>query len=138
MTDVPATLRAELARLKKELESDPRIRQMREIEHLLAYYEKPASTPVPRVTPQPALNASPKVGARNGATKWGSIRGAITVLLRERGTVPRSEIFDHLVARGLLGEEKKPLKRLGSYLYKGRTLWITDGQGNWSLRPREG
>jgi len=121
MSSLPAALKAELTRLQRELEADPRFKRMRKIESLLADYEPPFS-----IKPQPA--------ATGDATKWAKVKQAIDDILRERVIVSRRDILDHLIAKGLMGTESKPMKRLGIYLNKGRDTWTSDGAGNWRLK----
>ena len=134
MSNVPSVLKAELAFLQRELERDPRFRRMRKIQDLLADYEPPVDSTV-------NLKAAPLVvGAKERpTTKAGKIRHEIRALMEERGVVSRGVILDHLKARGLLGvKEKRPLKTLGTYLFKGRDIWANDGKGNWHLLPSQG
>lgn len=128
MSNVPAVLKAELASLQRELERDPRFRRMRKIADLLADYEPP-----------PSLTAAPVVlgSKERPTTKAAKIRQAIKALMEERGVVSRGELLEHLKAKDLLGiKEARPLKTLGTYLFKGKDIWTNDGKGNWSLKPK--
>jgi hypothetical protein len=130
MSNVPAVLKAELASLQRELERDPRFRRMRKIADLLADYEPPISLTA----------ASLVVGSKERpTTKAGKIRQAIKAYMEQRGVVSRTELLEHLKAKGLLGiKEQRPLKTLGTYLFKGKDIWTTDGKGNWQLLPSQG
>jgi len=101
---------------------------MRKISDLLADYEPP----IP-------LTAAPLVvgSKERPTTKAGKIRHAIKAYMEEHGVVSRGQLLEHLKAKGLLGiKEARPLKTLGTYLFKGKDIWTNDGKGNWSLKPK--
>jgi hypothetical protein len=136
MSNLPAVLKAELASLQRELERDPRFRRMRKIADLLADYEPPLSPPPASAPTVHHLTAAPIIGSKERSTsKAAKIRREIKALMEQHGIVSRRRILEHLLAKGILGKEQRPLKTVGTYLYKGRDIWANDGKGNWFLKP---
>jgi len=67
-------------------------------------------------------------------SKAARVKVETSVLLRERGSVHRQKILEHLIGLGVMGHEKNPLASLAAYLSDNRDLFVTDGKGTFALR----
>ena len=59
----------------------------------------------------------------------------VSNLLQLHGSLHRRRILDHLIEAGVLGHEKDPLASLAAYLSENKHMFLSDGQGNFFLRP---
>jgi hypothetical protein len=131
-TNFISALKVEIAQLEDELRSDPRHRKLARLRETLAEYE-PESRDY-----QAKLGSS--IGPLSAGsfaplrTKGDKVKAEITAFLRQRGTVHRKEILNHLTAVGLLGHEKNPMVNLASYLSEWKDIFAFDGRGNYSLK----
>jgi hypothetical protein len=147
---VPA-LKAELDKLTAELEENPLFRKIRQIEALLALYEKTESelsvTRTIVISPTVSLNGTqqssenkpailqtpPAPGSVRTNSKVAKVRRAIFDYLTLRGPSKRSAILDHLKQKGLMGTEKEPIRVLASYLTTSKDLFENRGAGVWKV-----
>ena len=85
-----------------------------------------------------ATGAGPKAEvAESRPTKKKQVREAIRELLAEQGEVPRQALLAHLIDRGLMGHESRPLRRLGTLLNLFKDEFGSDGKGNYRLRQSD-
>ena len=119
MSEFTAALGLELQRLKTELQQDPRFKRLTQIEQLLAEYRGDAA-PTPAVQTgrhhhltaadlnvgSPLVSGSPRLYARASVvtfSKATKVRLALfRELLRERGSLHRSEMLKHLINQNRL------------------------------------
>jgi hypothetical protein len=128
-----SALKAEIAQLEDELRSDPRQRKLARLRETLAEYE-PSSGGYQAQLGSITISSFSAGSFTTLRTKGDRVKAAITALLRERGTVHRREILNHLKAVNLLGSEKNPMASLASYLSDWKDIFAFDGSGNWSLK----
>jgi hypothetical protein len=69
-----------------------------------------------------------------GETKKSRMEQEITNLLLLRGSVHRSNILDHMTAKGIMGSEKGPMAHLAAFLSDHKETFASDGKGNFCLR----
>lgn len=143
MSEFTTALERELQRLENELRQDPKFRRVQQLRALLAEYKGPEPelelTPAPQNTHNvERYRAADYVARRQRVhlSKAASVRLAIENLLRERGTVHRSHILDHLKQQSLMGQEKNPMGSLAAYLSDWKDMFEPDGHGNFSLRKK--
>ena len=137
MSNLVAALRAELNELQAELQRDPRYKRLQKIRELLALYEPNAAAPLspPPMAPSSASHHSvePNRPLEGLTTKRAKVLAEIRSLLKSNGRMHRAKILEHLVAKGLMGKETKPLQALAIYLSEAGQF-VNDGEGNWSLK----
>jgi hypothetical protein len=155
MNDIVPALRSELQTLSAQvrgLESAVTAAQERlrkatdraeKLKALLADYESEA--PVESTVSQTELPINSKTETEpqadeapdwKASTKNARMEQEVTSLLSLRGSVHRSNILNHLVAKGIMGGEKNPLAQLAAFLSNRREVFVPDGRGNFCLRPR--
>jgi hypothetical protein len=126
-----SALKAEIAQLEDELQSDPRQRKLARLRDALGEYE-PVNNAL-QAQPSPPLRVLTRIPIPP-KSKGGKIKAEITALLQQRGAVHRKEILRHLTAAGLMGHEKDPMASLAAYFSGWRDIFEPDGSGNWSLK----
>jgi hypothetical protein len=64
------------------------------------------------------------------------IGSVVDELLTLHGTMHRKKLLEHLIDKGIMGSELRPLAYLAAYLSDNREKYAPDGHGNFSLiRP---
>ena len=156
MSDVARTLRHELIvaesdveRLRAEIEKlQVRLSHSFEkadtIKKLLAFYasdpdnttqvELFANVPAPNVSLNDVPDRSHVRESDGVGSKAARVKAETSTLLRERGSVHRAKILEHLIGLGIMGHEKNPIASLAAYLSDNRTVFVTDGKGTFALR----
>lgn len=81
---------------------------------------------------KPAESEAPVADRQN--TKKSKLLREITNILSLRGTVHRRQILDHLIEKGIMGHEAKPLDALGIFLSTHKDRFMSVGDGNFRLR----
>jgi hypothetical protein len=128
---IPA-LNAELQQIERELRKDPKYQRAALIRELLKSYDTPSEAPN-------QLNVLRSPSGANGSeehlSKGAKIKKEVFSLLRQRGAVHRKVLLDHLIAKGLMGQESRPMKSLGKYLWDwGDEVHSPNKDGNWALK----
>ena len=130
-------LRSEIADLEAELSNGER--KLTRLRDLLSVYE-PVELPVTGVVGA-STTAEEAANKPNPTTKEARVRAEIIKFMRAKGSsVTRHEMLTHLVEKGLLGSESKPMRRLAIYLTKAKQdeIFRSDGSGNWFLAGSQG
>jgi hypothetical protein len=139
MNDLVKTLRSELAALERELQADARFVKVQRIRELLTAYA-PETDVTPKPTPKQRRRSTRKgvrkhkPSAAAAPSKAQLVLREVEALLTEKGHLHRKEILTHLVAKGLMGQEKTPMANLAAYLSAWRDRFETDGKGTFKLR----
>ena len=149
MSDLVRILRLELASLEadaEKLEADAAKLQGRlrsaldkadKVKALISLYASDETDMAQQglFTPEetPPERLSPDIKP-HGVSKAAQIKAEVTYLLEARGTEHRQKILDHLISKGLMGQEKSPLASLAAYLSDYKAVFVADGRGNFSLR----
>ena len=149
MSDLVRILRLELASIEADatkLEAEAakvqaRLRQMLDkadkVKAVLSVYasDEPEITQPHLFTSEQSLPDQSSMNVKlRGASKAAQIKMEVTHLLEARGTEHRQKILEHLISKGLMGQEKNPLANLAAYLSDNKALFVADGRGNFSLR----
>jgi hypothetical protein len=122
-------IKAEIAELEAELRADPRHAKLKHLRDLLALYEAPPA--VRKVVTNGAEHATAEIPG----TKEEKIKSELRRYMRENGgTVHRMSALQHLMNIGLMGHEKEPMRNLAAYMSHWKDDFVSDGDGNWSLR----
>ncbi len=135
-TNIIPTLKAELTELEADLRADPRYRKMVRIRELLADYEADSGPRPPSLFDKlgtPPSHIRERMTAR-AASKEARIKQELRALFGLHGSVHRTKILEHLIAKELMGHEKNPMAALAAYLSSWKEEFDFDGKGNWSLR----
>jgi hypothetical protein len=83
-----------------------------------------------------AVPRQPKTPATPGReTKKDRMTRVISALLSQRGSVHRNDLLAYLQGADLMGHETKPMAHLAAFLSNNRDIFMSDGRGNFSLRP---
>lgn len=93
-----------------------------------------AAAPAPQETPSEAT-AEPAAEEPRAETKKARMFREIDNLLLAHGSYHRRKILDHLVRVGVMGHEKDPMVHLSIFLTSHRDRYVSDGAGNYRLRP---
>jgi hypothetical protein len=141
MGDFTAVLKAEITDLETDIRErpDPRVRKLQRLRETLAEYEPPPQSNSRPSVPQTNGNGTvleplPAASGLVAMSKSSRMILEITKLLRQRETVHRKELLDHLIAHGIMGKEKDPMQALAIFLSSHRDQFGFDGAGNYSLR----
>lgn len=136
MTNIIDALLQERAQLEAELRNDSRSLKVQRINELLAAYQ--AGTALSSsLEMSPRQRSKGRVFKERKETKSELIKQEIKSWLARHGTAHRSQILSRLIERGLMGSEKNSMQSLAMYLSVSKDLFISDGNGNYTLVSRK-
>lgn len=147
------SLRRELTDLEADIQEnpDPRVAATKHIRALIDIWQTgalgasviSAEPPAPRAVP-PAPAATSEAPAGTGAKKRPAkgapkridlFRDAVEDLIRKNGgSASKVDLVAHLTGLGLVAGSN-PTSNVGSNLHVWRQAFVTDGKGNFSIRP---
>jgi hypothetical protein len=142
MSEITEVLQRELQRLEAELAQDVRYRRIVRIRELLLDYQGEAQRAEQDRSRQhsPSPSPPPSGGHFGEASKADLIKAYIKEYLEAKGRpVHRNELLEQLMAKNLMGHEKRPMASLAAYLSDFRSeLGIEpDGKGHWRFKRIE-